>query len=54
MGPGALLALHPEALPGVPLTLGADTLGMTVHQACRELGQTEVPRLWLQIIAKKG
>ncbi|HEV7237556.1 MAG TPA: class I SAM-dependent methyltransferase [Ktedonobacteraceae bacterium] len=42
------------ALPGVNLTLGAMALGITVYQAGEELGMTEVPRLWLQIIATKG
>jgi len=42
------------ALPGVNLTLGATALGIAVYQAGEELGMTEVPRLWLQIIATKG
>ena len=41
------------ALPGVNLTLGAMALGATVYQAGQELAMTEVPRLWLQIIATK-
>jgi ubiquinone/menaquinone biosynthesis C-methylase UbiE len=41
------------ALPGVPLALGAAALGTTVHQVCQELGMTEVPRMWLQIVARK-
>jgi hypothetical protein len=42
------------ALPGVPLTLGAAALGATVYETCQELGMAEVPRRWLQIIARKG
>jgi ubiquinone/menaquinone biosynthesis C-methylase UbiE len=41
------------ALPGVPLALGAAALGVAVYQAGEELGLTEVPRTWLQIIATK-
>ena len=43
-----------EALPGAPLALGAAALGTTVYQACQELGMTEVPRMWLQIVARHG
>lgn len=42
------------ALPGAPLALGAAALGTTVYQACQELGMTEVPRMWLQIVARNG
>ena len=42
------------ALPGAPLALGAEALGTAVYQAAQELGMTEVPRLWLQIVATKG
>lgn len=42
------------ALPGVPLSLGAAALGTAVYQAGEELGLTEVPRTWLQIIATKA
>jgi len=42
------------ALPGAPLALGAAALGASVYQACQELGLAEVPRMWLQIIARKG
>ncbi|GAC1564905.1 MAG: hypothetical protein NVS3B14_00970 [Ktedonobacteraceae bacterium] len=42
------------ALPGVPLALGATALGTAVYQAGQELGMTEVPRLWLQIVSQKG
>ena len=34
--------------------LGAAALGAAVYQACQELGLAEVPRMWLQIIARKG
>ena len=42
------------ALPGVPLALGAAALGATVYETCQELRMAEVPRRWLQIIARKG
>jgi hypothetical protein len=42
------------ALPGAPLALGAAALGAAVYQAGQELGMTEVPRLWLRIIARKA
>lgn len=42
------------ALPGVPLALGAAALGATVYETCQELGMAEVPRRWLQIVARKG
>src|SRR5215469_3377301 len=42
------------ALPGVPLALGAAALGATVYETCRELDMAEVPRRWLQIVARKG
>ena len=41
------------ALPGVPLALGAEALGTSVYQAGEELGMTEIPRNWLQIVAYK-
>ncbi len=41
------------ALPGIPLALGAEALGISVYQAGEELGLKEVPRNWLQIIAHK-
>jgi ubiquinone/menaquinone biosynthesis C-methylase UbiE len=41
------------ALPGVPLPLGATALGTSVYQVSEELGITEVPRNWLQIVAYK-
>ena len=42
------------ALPGVPPALGAAALSTTVYETCQELGLTEVPRRWLQIVARKG
>ncbi len=42
------------ALPGAPLAIGADALGISAYQAGQELGMTTVPRLWLQIVAIKG
>lgn len=39
------------ALPGIPLALGARALGTAAYQAGEELGLTELPRNWLQIIA---
>lgn len=41
------------ALPGVPLSLGAAALEVAVYQAGEELGITETPRNWLQLIAYK-
>jgi len=41
------------ALPGVPLAFGAAALGTAVYQAGEELGLTEVPRTWLQIVASR-
>ncbi len=42
------------ALPGIPLAYGAAALGTAVYQAGDEMGITEVPRTWLQIIATRG
>jgi len=41
------------ALPGVPLAFGAAALENAVYQAGKELGLTEVPRTWLQLISTK-
>jgi hypothetical protein len=41
------------ALPGVPLALGAEALGTTVYQVGEELGLTDIPRNWLQLVAHK-
>ena len=42
------------ALPGIPLALGATALENAVYQAGEELGLTEVPRTWLQLISTKN
>jgi ubiquinone/menaquinone biosynthesis C-methylase UbiE len=42
------------ALPGVPLALGAEALEVAVYQAGQEVGLTEVPRTWLQLVATKS
>lgn len=41
------------ALPGIPLALGAKALGISVYQAGEELGLSEIPRNWLQLVAHK-
>lgn len=41
------------ALPGVPLAFGASALEIAVYQAAAEMGITETPRNWLQLIARK-
>jgi ubiquinone/menaquinone biosynthesis C-methylase UbiE len=41
------------ALPGIPLALGAEALGISAYEAGEELGLKEVPRNWLQIISHK-
>ncbi len=42
------------ALPGVPLALGAAALENAVYQTGQELGLTEIPRTWLQLISTKN
>ncbi|GAC1379203.1 MAG: hypothetical protein NVS4B7_05080 [Ktedonobacteraceae bacterium] len=42
------------ALPGAPLAFAAAALEKAVYQAGQELGLTEVPRTWLQIVATKA
>lgn len=42
------------ALPGIPLALGARALGTTVYQVGEELQLTEIPRNWLQLVARKS
>nr|BBH91354.1 hypothetical protein KTC_61050 [Thermosporothrix sp. COM3] len=42
------------ALPGIPLAQGAKALEYAVYEAGNELGLTEVPRTWLQIVGVKG
>jgi ubiquinone/menaquinone biosynthesis C-methylase UbiE len=41
------------ALPGVPIPIGADALEHAADEAFAELGIHEVPRIWLQLIARK-
>jgi ubiquinone/menaquinone biosynthesis C-methylase UbiE len=41
------------ALPGVPIPIGADALARAADEAARELNVTEVPRLWLQLLAQR-
>lgn len=40
------------ALPGVPIPLGADALEYAAAEAFQELGITEVPRIWLQLVTQ--
>ncbi len=40
------------ALPGVPIPIGADALEQSAAEAMAELNITEVPRIWLQIVAQ--
>ncbi|GLV59996.1 hypothetical protein KDH_68190 [Dictyobacter sp. S3.2.2.5] len=42
------------ALPGVALPLAAKALEVAVYQAGEELGLTEIPRTWLQMVAIKN
>jgi ubiquinone/menaquinone biosynthesis C-methylase UbiE len=42
------------ALPGAPLALAAQALEVAVYQAGQEMNLTEVPRMWLQIVATKA
>ncbi len=42
------------ALPGAPLELAARALEVAVYQTGQELDLTEVPRMWLQIVATKA
>jgi ubiquinone/menaquinone biosynthesis C-methylase UbiE len=41
------------ALPGVPLSLGAAALGISVYQAGQELDMAGIDRMWLQMVARK-
>jgi hypothetical protein len=41
------------ALPGVPIPIGAEALAWAAGEAARELNVTEVPRLWLQLLAQR-
>ncbi|MGO8946288.1 MAG: class I SAM-dependent methyltransferase [Ktedonobacterales bacterium] len=40
------------ALPGVPIPIGADALEYAAAEAFAELQITEVPRIWLQMVAQ--
>lgn len=40
------------ALPGVPIPIGADALEHSAAEAMAELNITEVPRIWLQMVAQ--
>ncbi len=42
------------ALPGAPLAPAAEALEAAVYQAGQELDLTEVPRMWLQVVATKA
>jgi ubiquinone/menaquinone biosynthesis C-methylase UbiE len=42
------------ALPGVPIPIGADALYNAAGEAFEELGLTDVPRVWLQLVAQKA
>lgn len=41
------------ALPGIPLALGSAALKYAVYETGQELGISEVPRIWLQLVATK-
>lgn len=41
------------ALPGIPIPLGAEALVWAAAEAARELDITEVPRIWLQLLAQR-
>ena len=41
------------ALPGIPLALGAEALEHAVYETGQELGMSEIPRIWLQLVATK-
>ena len=42
------------ALPGVPIPIGADALEQAAAEAFAELQITEVPRIWLQLVAQNS
>lgn len=42
------------ALPGVPIPIAADALYNAAGEAFEELGLSDVPRIWLQLIAQKA
>jgi ubiquinone/menaquinone biosynthesis C-methylase UbiE len=41
------------ALPGIPIPIGAEALAWAADEAAQELDVTEVPRLWLQLLAQR-
>jgi ubiquinone/menaquinone biosynthesis C-methylase UbiE len=41
------------ALPGIPIPIGAEALVWAAGEAARELDVTQVPRLWLQLLAQR-
>jgi hypothetical protein len=41
-----------RALPGIPIPIGAEALAWAMGEAARELDLTDVPRLWLQLLAQ--
>ena len=42
------------ALPGIPLALGAEALKVGVRQAMEEVKLQTVPRIWLQLVARRA
>lgn len=42
------------ALPGVPIPIGADALEYAAAEAFAELHLSEVPRIWLQLVAQRA
>jgi ubiquinone/menaquinone biosynthesis C-methylase UbiE len=42
------------ALPGVPIPVGADALEQSAAEAFAELNITVVPRIWMQLVARKA
>jgi ubiquinone/menaquinone biosynthesis C-methylase UbiE len=40
------------ALPGIPIPIGAEALAWAASVAAQELAITEVPRIWLQLLAR--
>lgn len=41
------------ALPGIPIPIGAEALTWAAAAAAQELAITEVPRIWLQLLAQR-
>jgi hypothetical protein len=41
------------ALPGVPLEVGMEALKVGVRQAFEELRLQAVPRIWMQVVARR-